>query len=53
MEDGKGNRISDAEARTFLAECKAKGWKTFPNGECEGYDPFVNGCPGHEVKEDN
>lgn len=52
MEDGDGNRISDKEARAFLAECKAKGWKKFPNGECEGFDHFDKGCPGHEIKED-
>lgn len=52
FDDDNGNRVSDKEARQYLAECKLKGWKLIPMGEvCEGYDYFKNGCPGHEVKE--
>ncbi len=51
MQDDDGNRISDAEARAYLYECLAKGYKLMPNDECEGFDPFGKGCPGHEIKE--
>ena len=45
-----GSQISDKEARKYLAECQAKGWKVIPFGElCEGFDYFGKGCPGHLV----
>ena len=25
--------------------------KLLPIGDCEGFDPFGKGCPGHEQKE--
>jgi len=44
-----GSQTSDKDARAFLAECQAKGWKVIPMGEaCEGFDYFGHGCPGHE-----
>jgi len=43
-----GSQTSDKEARAYLAECQAKGWKVIPFGEpCEGFDYFGHGCPGH------
>lgn len=27
----------------------AKGWKKIPCGDCEGFDHFENGCPGHPI----
>jgi len=51
--DEIGIQISDKEARKYLAECQAKGWRVIPCGEpCEGFDYFGHGCPGHEVKEE-
>ena len=45
-----GSQTSDKEARKYLAECQAKGWKVIPFGEaCEGFDYFGKGCPGHLI----
>ena len=52
LEDDNGRQLSDKEARQFLDECKGKGWKLFGSSECEGFDPFGGGCPGHEIIED-
>ena len=49
--DDNGKQISDKEARKELAELQAKGHKLIPSANCEGFDPFGGGCPGHEVKE--
>lgn len=50
FEDENGNIISDAEARAYIAECQAKGWRVIPMGEaCEGFDYFGSGCPGHPI----
>jgi hypothetical protein len=49
MEDDNGKPISDAEARKYLNECLAKGWRVIPcSSECEGFD-YQNGCPGHPI----
>lgn len=50
--DENGHEMSDAKARLFLSQCLAKGWKKIPCGDCEGFDPFENGCPGHPIVED-
>lgn len=50
--DEKGREMSDAKARLFLSQCLTKGWKKIPCGDCEGFDPFENGCPGHPIFED-
>jgi hypothetical protein len=50
--DDNGKELSDREARKYLEECKAKGWKKIPCSDCEGFDPFENGCPGHPVIEE-
>lgn len=52
IQDDSGRNMSDTEARRFLAECQAKGWKLIPCGDCEGFDHFDKGCPGHPVAED-
>lgn len=49
LEDGNGNVLSDLEARSILAEFQKKGYKLIPNDECEGFDPYGSGCPGHEI----
>jgi hypothetical protein len=51
LSDDDGRELSDKEVRQHLSECLAKGWKLIPAGECEGFDYFGGGCPGHEVKE--
>lgn len=51
MEDDNGRRLSDYEARKYLQECLAKGYKLMPNSECDGFDPFGKGCPGHVIEE--
>lgn len=49
IEDGNGNMLSDSEARHELAEMQQKGYKLIPIDDCEGFDPYGKGCPGHEV----
>lgn len=53
MQDDDGKPISDKEARAYLAECQVKGWKLIPCGNCEGFDPFGKGCPGHPIEDVN
>lgn len=49
LEDGKGNPLSDTEARIELNKLLAKGHTVMPVGtDCEGFDVFGGGCPGHE-----
>lgn len=52
MEHDDGRPMTDREARAYIAECQAKGWKLLPTGDCEGFDPFGKGCPGHPIPED-
>lgn len=53
MQDVTGRFVSDAKARMYLNECKEKGYKYMPNDECEGFDPYEKGCPGHVINEEN
>lgn len=48
MTDDNGKQLTDAEARQEIAKLQAKGHKLIPTGDCEGFDPFGGGCPGHE-----
>lgn len=49
LEDQDGNPLSDAEARIELKKLLAKGHTVMPVGDdCEGFDVFGGGCPGHE-----
>ena len=50
IDDENGNTLSDQKARIYLAECLAKGWKLIPCSDCEGFDHFGGGCPGHPVE---
>ena len=51
MEDDKGRRLSDSEAREEIARLQALGHKLMStSNECEGFDPFGGGCPGHKIK---
>lgn len=47
--DDNGREMTDKEVRKYLAECQAKGWKKIPCGDCEGFDHFGGGCPGHPI----
>lgn len=51
LEDDNGRRLSDSEARDEIARLQALGHKLIPCGECEGFDPFDKGCPGHPMEE--
>lgn len=54
FDDENGKTISDTEARKYISECLAKGWKLIPMGGediCKGFDYFGGGCPGHESDE--
>jgi hypothetical protein len=48
MQDENGKDLTDKEVRIYLAECQAKGWRKIPCGDCDGFDYFDKGCPGHE-----
>ena len=49
LEDENGNPLSDEEARIELTKLLNKGHKVMPVGDdCEGFDVFGGGCPGHE-----
>jgi len=50
-DDGTG--MNDKEARAAIAALQVKGHKLIPSTNCEGFDPFGEGCPGHEIKEDD
>jgi hypothetical protein len=52
LEDDNGRTLSDSEARAELARLQALGHKLIGCGnQCEGFDPFGGGCPGHSVEE--
>ena len=41
-----GRSIGDAEAREYLYDCLAKGWRVIPLGDCDNFD-YQTGCKGH------
>ncbi len=47
-----GLPMTDREARAEIARLQSLGHKLIPVGECEGFDPFGLGCPGHPIKEE-
>lgn len=49
LNDDNGRQMTDKEARAAIAELQAKGHKLIPSGDCEGFDPFGGGCPGHPI----
>ena len=50
INDDEGKPMSDKAARKALAELQAKGHKLIASSnECEGFDPFGGGCPGHPI----
>lgn len=50
LEDGNGRFLTDKEARKELADLQNKGYKLITRDDCEGFDPFGGGCPGHPVE---
>lgn len=43
-----GKPLTPHEAREYLFDCLAKGWRVIPlDSSCEGFD-YQTGCPGHE-----
>ena len=51
--DDRGFIMSDKRAREEIAKLQALGHKLIPSGDCEGFDPFGGGCPGHPIDDDN
>lgn len=51
--DDNGKQLSDAEARAEIAKLQGLGHKLIccSGSECEGFDPFEKGCPGHPIYE--
>lgn len=53
LEDEDGNILSDQQARTHLSNLQSQGHKKMCcSSNCEGFDPFDKGCPGHPVVEE-
>ncbi|MDQ6477813.1 hypothetical protein [Dyadobacter sp. LHD-138] len=48
--DENGKELSDSEARLMLQNALAKGWRKLPCSDCEGFDHFEHGCPGHSIE---
>ena len=47
FKDEAGREISHEEARDYLYDCLAKGWRVIPFGDCDNFD-YQNGCRGHD-----
>lgn len=53
LDDDNGKTLSDKEARAEIAKLQALGHKLIPSfGDCEGFDTFGGGCPGHPIGDD-
>lgn len=46
-----GTKMSSKDARAELIRLQQLGHKLIGTGDCEGFDPFGGGCPGHDVEE--
>ena len=53
LKDDTGRALSRDEARDYLYDCLAKGWRVIPYGDCDNFD-YQTGCQGHSAaaKED-
>jgi hypothetical protein len=47
--EDNGAEWTDKMVRDYLQECLVKGWTKIPMGDCEGFDYFEHGCPGHPI----
>lgn len=52
LDDENGNPMSDKDIRQTLSELQAKGNKLIGSKNCEGFDHFGGGCPGHPIEDD-
>lgn len=53
LQEDDGTPLTDQEARVHLHNLQVDGHKIMCcSSDCEGFDPFGGGCPGHEVKEE-
>ena len=50
--DDNGNPVSDREAREYLYDCIAKGWRVIPMGDCPTFD-YQKGCQCHKMEKQN
>ena len=41
-----GRKLSHEEAREYLYDCLAKGWRVIPMCDCDNFD-YQTGCKGH------
>jgi len=41
-----GETLSDHDAREYLYDCLAKGWRVIPMGDYDNFD-YQTGCKGH------
>jgi len=53
FDDDDGNPMTSKEARANIAKLQAKGHKLIGSANCEGFDPFGGGCPGHPIKDED
>lgn len=54
IDDDDGNPLSHEGSLAFLNECLDRGWTKLPMSEdCEGFDHFGGGCPGHPILENS
>ena len=52
IQDDDGRELSDAEARLHIHNLQMQGHKLMCcSSNCEGFEPFEKGCPGHPVDE--
>ena len=52
IDDDNGRPMTDKQARAEIAKLQAMGHKLIPSSNnCEGFDPFGKGCPGHDIEE--
>jgi len=47
-----GIGLSDQEARDYLYDCLAKGWRVLPVDGCDNFD-YQTGCKGHPIDADD
>jgi hypothetical protein len=52
LQHDDGTPMTHAQAVIELHNRQIEGHKLLPTANCEGFDPFGVGCPGHEVEEE-
>ena len=50
FDDEDGNPLTDKQVRDNIKILQDKGHKLIGPDDCEGFDPFGGGCPGHPIK---